>query len=164
MSPQRATLLAVVVLSGTLFTATASADGHCEGTETGPPSFEQAPTGLSITTGYRGLGGIGTLDSTGCANGQEVHDTRWVLPGADMAALIFTAPCKSGDKLVAKTSLEGLGLKKIAPPMACVVDSHGRSVYLSDFYTIDPAASGSLTGSVVLNKKTSYSAETHTII
>lgn len=164
MSPLRGTLLVAVLLASTLSTANASADGHCKGTTTGAPNFAQGVTKLSITTGYRGLGGIGTLDSTGCLNGREVHDTRWVLPGADMAALIFTAKCKPGSKLVAKTSLDGLGIKKVAPPMACIADSHGRTVYLSDFYTIDPTTRGKITGSVVLDKKTSFKAETHTII
>lgn len=164
MSPLRGTFLASLLIGAALSTASASADGHCAGTTTGVPSFAQGKTGLSITTGYRGLGGIGTLDSSGCLNGQQVHDTRWVLPGADMAALIFTAKCKPGSKLVAKTFLDGLGIKKVAPPMACIADSHGRTVYLSDFYTIDPTARGTITGTVVLDKKTSYKAATHTVV
>lgn len=164
MSPLRGTLLAGLLFAGALSTTSASASGHCKGTTTGPPSFAQGKTGLAITTGYRGLGGIGTLDSTGCLNGQEVHDTRYALPRADMAALLFTAPCKPGAKLVAKTSLNGLGIKNVAPPMACIADRHGRTVYLSDFYTIDPALTGKITGSVVLDKKTSFQAETRTVV
>lgn len=139
--------------------------GYCSSYPLAPPTKKLSPV-LTIASGYRGVGGIGSLDGYGCVAGRQAAGTRVLLPRADFVVLVLArARCRSGDEITG--SLDGLGLDVASVPMRCTKDLYARvglpnhRAYVSGIY--DVTGTGTIAGRAALGEK-SYATSSRKIV
>lgn len=136
---------------------------HCGAYSNPNPLVESGPPVVVIPSGYYGVGGVGAFDSYGCVAGQEVVDSRWLLPQADFVVLVLARPnptCTVGAMI--NGSLSGLGVNAATVPMRCGADLRGRKSFVSDIYPLDKTKTGTIIGSASFGGS-SYSGRARTL-